>query len=49
LADEIKRHPDVVTITVTRMNHRQVLEQVLDWLKSPTKESGKSASIAQKA
>jgi len=49
LADEIKRHPDVVTITVTRMNHRQVLEQVLDWLKSPTKESGKPASIAQKA
>ena len=37
-ADEIKRHPSVATITVTRINHRQVLDQVLDWLKSPTTE-----------
>mgnify|MGYP001037252138 CR=1 FL=1 len=31
-ADEIKRHPSVVTITVTRTNHRDALGQVLDWL-----------------
>ena len=31
-ADEIKRHPNVASITVTRMNHRQVLEHVLQWL-----------------
>jgi nucleoside-triphosphatase THEP1 len=31
-ADEIKRHPDVASITVTRINHRQVLEHVLQWL-----------------
>ena len=34
-ADEIKGHPSVVTITVTRANHREVLEQVLQWLDSP--------------
>lgn len=34
-ADLIKRHPNVVTITVTRMNQQQVLEQVLEWLKAP--------------
>jgi len=33
-ADEIKRHPSVFTITVTRTNHREVLEQVLQWLDS---------------
>lgn len=31
-ADRIKRHPNVVTVTVTRANHGEVLEQVLDWL-----------------
>jgi nucleoside-triphosphatase len=36
LADEIKRHPTVVISTVTRKNHREVLEQVLDWLSSLT-------------
>jgi len=46
-ADQIKRHPNVVTITVTRMNHRQVLGQVLDWLKSPTEE-GVSLQALQK-
>jgi len=33
-ADEIKRHPGVATISVTRMNRRQVLEQVVTWLES---------------
>jgi len=33
--DEIKRRPGVATISVTRMNRGQVLEQVLRWLKSP--------------
>jgi nucleoside-triphosphatase len=33
-ADQIKRLPNVVTITVTRTNHREVLEQVLNWLDS---------------
>ncbi len=32
-ADQIKRHPEVALITVTRVNHHQALEQVLDWLK----------------
>jgi nucleoside-triphosphatase THEP1 len=34
-ADEIKRHPNVSLVSVTRANHRQVLEQVLQWLESP--------------
>ena len=34
-AGEIKRRPDVATISVTRMNRQQVLEQVVSWLKSP--------------
>ncbi|MFQ5987800.1 MAG: NTPase, partial [Dehalococcoidia bacterium] len=33
-ADRIKRHPNVALISVTRMNQRQVLEQVLAWLKA---------------
>ncbi|KPJ51555.1 MAG: hypothetical protein AMJ37_04625, partial [Dehalococcoidia bacterium DG_18] len=33
-ADQIKRHHNVVTITVTRTNHQEVLEQVLQWLDS---------------
>ena len=38
-ADEIKRHPSVFTITVTRTNHREVLEQVLQWLDSTINDS----------
>lgn len=33
-ADEIKRHPDVALISLTRVNRRQVLEQVLEWVRS---------------
>ncbi len=32
LADNIKRHPQVNLITVTRGNHRQVLEELQSWL-----------------
>jgi len=32
-ADEIKRHPKVRTLVVTRANHNQVLEDVLEWLR----------------
>ena len=31
-ADEIKRHPNVNLITVTRDNHSQVLEEIQRWL-----------------
>jgi nucleoside-triphosphatase len=31
-ADEVKRYPNVVTITVTRSNRERVLEQVTRWL-----------------
>jgi nucleoside-triphosphatase len=31
-ADAIKRQPQVNVITVTRTNHRQVLEALRDWL-----------------
>ncbi len=34
-ADRIKQHPNVALISVTRVNQRQVLEQVLEWLKAP--------------
>ena len=37
-ADEVKRRPDVATISVTKMNRGQVLEQVLEWLKLPKGE-----------
>ncbi len=37
-ADQIKRHPDVALIPLTRMNRSQVLEQVLEWVKSDTKK-----------
>ncbi len=33
-ADEIKRQPQVNLITVTRDNHRQVLEELYHWLKT---------------
>ncbi len=35
-ADDIKRHPDVALITVTRANREQVLERVVSWLEAPT-------------
>ena len=31
-ADEIKRRPEVKTLMVTRANHGEVLEEVLEWL-----------------
>ena len=31
-ADEIKRHPEVEILPVTRDNHPQVMNRVLDWL-----------------
>jgi nucleoside-triphosphatase THEP1 len=37
-ADEMKQRPNVATVTVTRMNHPQVMEQVLEWLESPISE-----------
>ena len=33
-ADDIKRQPQVNLITVTRTNHQQVLEEILNWLKA---------------
>ena len=33
-ADAIKRQPQVNVITVTRANHRQVLEELVRWLKA---------------
>ncbi|MFH1015999.1 MAG: NTPase [Chloroflexota bacterium] len=32
-ADEIKRHPQVKLVTVTRDNHQRVLEDIRSWLK----------------
>jgi nucleoside-triphosphatase len=32
-ADNIKRHPKVKVIQLTRANHDQVLREILDWLK----------------
>jgi len=32
-ADEIKRHPQVKLVTVTRDNHQRVLEDISNWLK----------------
>lgn len=37
LADEIKRHPEVKLLSVTRANHNQVLEKILNWLEITTK------------
>jgi nucleoside-triphosphatase THEP1 len=39
LANQIRQNPNVVIITVTRMNHREVLEQVLQWLESTINDS----------
>jgi nucleoside-triphosphatase THEP1 len=33
-ADQIKQHPGVKVVPVTRMNQRQVADQMLSWLKS---------------
>ena len=33
-ADEIKRHPQVKLVTVTRDNHQRVLEDISNWLAS---------------
>jgi nucleoside-triphosphatase len=32
-ADEIKRHPGVKVVELTRANHEQVLREIVDWLK----------------
>jgi len=31
-ADDIKRHPEVKLLLVTRANHDQILKEILDWL-----------------
>jgi nucleoside-triphosphatase THEP1 len=31
-ADEIKRHPEVEVLLVTRDNRNEVIKKVLDWL-----------------
>jgi nucleoside-triphosphatase THEP1 len=31
-ADEIKRHPEVEVVLVTRDNHAEVMKKVLNWL-----------------
>ncbi|MBN2187486.1 MAG: NTPase [Dehalococcoidia bacterium] len=31
-ADEVKRHPEVKTLMVTRANHSEALKEVLEWL-----------------
>jgi len=38
-ADQIRQNPSVFIITVTRTNHRDVLEQVLQWLDSTINDS----------
>ncbi len=35
-ADEVKRHPNVNLVTVTRDNHEQVLEEIKRWLETGT-------------
>ena len=32
-ADDIKRHPKVKVVELTRANHEEVLREILDWLK----------------
>ena len=39
-ADEIKRHPHVAVITLTRENRNQVLEQMLKFVESPERGMG---------
>ena len=38
-ADQIRQNPNVFIIMVTRMNHREVLEQVVQWLESTINDS----------
>ncbi|HUU63872.1 MAG TPA: NTPase [Dehalococcoidia bacterium] len=38
-ANQIRQNPNVVIITVTRTNHRKVLEQVIQWLDSTINDS----------
>ena len=38
-ANQIRQNPNVFIITVTRMNHREVLEQVLQWMDSTINDS----------
>ena len=33
-ADDIKRHPNVKIVELTRANHDQVLKEIMDWLRS---------------
>lgn len=37
-ADEIKRHPEVKLLLVTRSNHNQVLREILNWLEIASNE-----------
>jgi len=37
-ADEIKRHPEVKVLLVTRSNHNQVLREILNWLEIASNE-----------
>jgi nucleoside-triphosphatase len=32
-ADEVKRHPNVKVVELTRANHDQVLKEIIDWLR----------------
>jgi nucleoside-triphosphatase THEP1 len=32
-ADDIKRHPKVKVVQLTRADHNEVLREILDWLK----------------
>lgn len=38
-ADEIKRHPQVKVVHVSRANHDQLLNEILKWLKAYTDEN----------
>lgn len=38
-ADEIKRHPEVKLLLVTRSNHNQVLREILNWLEIASNEN----------
>jgi nucleoside-triphosphatase THEP1 len=40
-ADQIKHHPSVTIIPLTRSNRSQVLEQVIAWVKSDTTDCAK--------
>ena len=38
-ADEIKHHPEVEVLLVTRSNHNQVLKEILNWLELASNEN----------